>query len=223
MDEDLTKSICENYDRLADQYARQLFHELEKKPLDRQFLDDFAGATAGRGQVCDMGCGPGQVARYLRDVGAAVFGLDLSPQMIAQAGQLNPDLSFRQGNMMALDIENGVLAGITAFYAIVNIPLESLDVVFEEMARVLKPGGLLLLAFHVGDEVIRPKELWRLPISMDFFLFQPSVIRRLLENASFEIEKVVEREPYGADVEHQTRRAYVFARKPKTEKTIAGP
>jgi len=77
---------------------------------------------AGRGEVCDMGCGPGHVARYLRDVGATVFGLDIAPRMVEQARQLNPHISFREGNMMALDIPYRTLSGIAAFYAIVNIP-----------------------------------------------------------------------------------------------------
>jgi trans-aconitate methyltransferase len=50
-----------------------------------------------------MGCGPGQVARYLRDAGATIFGLDLSPRMLEQARQFNPDIAFREGNMLSLE------------------------------------------------------------------------------------------------------------------------
>jgi ubiquinone/menaquinone biosynthesis C-methylase UbiE len=160
-----------------------------------------------------MGCGPGHVARYLRDAGASVFGLDLSPGMLEQARKLNPDISFREGNMLALDILDGALAGIAAFYAIVNIPKLSLPVVFREIQRVLQPGGLLLLAFHTGNEVLHEDELWGQKISMDFLLLQPSEIRVDLEVAGFTIEEVVEREPY-PDVEYPSRRAYIFARKP---------
>src|ERR1700683_3165840 len=145
------QSIRESYDRLAGEYARRLFNELQRKPLDRELLDRFAAQVVGRGEVCDMGCGPGQVARYLRDAGATVFGLDLSPRMLEQARQLNPDISFREGNMMSLNLPDGTLAGIVAFYAIVNIPKESLPSVFRELWRVLQPGGVLLLAFHCGD------------------------------------------------------------------------
>ena len=148
MDEDRTRSIRESYDRLADEYARRLFNELQQKPLDRELLNRFAAAVAGRGDVCDIGCGPGHVARYLRDAGATVFGVDLSPQMLQQARKLNPDISFREGSMLALDLQEGSLAGIAAFYAIVNIPHKFLPIVFREMARVLQSEGLLLLAFH---------------------------------------------------------------------------
>ena len=214
MSDEVTRSIRESYDQLADEYARRIFNELYYKPLDRRLLDRFAVAVSAHGEVCDMGCGPGQVARYLRDAGATVFGLDLSPKMLEQARQLSPDIQFREGNMLALGLQNGTLAGIAAFYAIVNIPKESLPLIFREMARVLQPRGLLLLAFHVGEKVLHEEELWGRSISMDFFLFGPSEIRQCLEAAGFVIEEIIEREPYAPDVEYQSRRAYIFARKP---------
>jgi len=214
MEDNLTQSIRDSYDRLADEYALRISGELQHKPLDRELLNRFVAEMAGRGEVCDIGCGPGHVARYLRDLGTSVFGLDLSPNMLEEARRLNPDISFRVGNMMALSLEDRTLAGITAFYAIVNIPKESLPVVFREMERVLNPGGLLLLAFHVGDQALRENELWGRAIAMDFFLFEPPEIRRFLEAAGFGIEDMIERGPYAPDVEYQSRRAYVFARKP---------
>ena len=214
MSDNITPSVRKSYDRVADEYARRIFNELRDKPLDQKLLNRFATEVIGRGEICDMGCGPGHVARYLRDAGATVFGLDLSPQMLEQARQLNPDLSFLEGNMMALDLPDGRLAGIAAFYSIVNIPKESLTLVFREMARVLQPGGVLLLAFHAGDEALHEDELWGRPISMDFFLFQPSEIRRYVEAAGLVIEEIVERGPYAPEVEYQSRRAYIFARKP---------
>jgi SAM-dependent methyltransferase len=213
MNDPATKSVRESYDRLAEEYARRIFDELRHKPLDRELLDRFAAEVRGRGEICDMGCGPGHVARHLRDAGAAVFGLDLSPGMLEQARKLNPGILFREGNMLALDLDDETLAGIAAFYAIVNIPKESLPSVFREMARILQPGGLLLLGFHCGDEALHENELWGQPISMDFFLFRPPEIRRYLESAGLVIEEIIERDPY-PEVEYQSRRAYIFARKP---------
>jgi hypothetical protein len=82
------------------------------------------------------------------------------------------------------------------------------------MERVLQPGGLLLLAFHVGDEVIQVEELWGRSIALDFFLFQPLAIRQRIEAAGLRIEETIERGPYAPEVEHQSQRAYIFARKP---------
>lgn len=214
MDRQTTDSVRESYNKIADAYARRYADELQHKPLDRELLSRFAVSVKGQGEVCDLGCGPGHIARYLANEGLHIRGLDLSPRMIDQARKLNPDISFRVGSMMALDIGDESLAGIVAFYAIVNIPESSLPTVFAEMWRVLKPGGRLLLSFHIGDEVVRPDELFGQTISMLFFFFQPLTIRRLLEAGGFGIEDVVEREPYAPEVEHQSRRAYILARKP---------
>jgi ubiquinone/menaquinone biosynthesis C-methylase UbiE len=205
-------SIRESYDQLAEEYANHLFNELENKPFDRNLLDRFAAGVSG--QACDVGCGPGHVARHLRGAGVTVFGLDLSTQMLEQARQRNPDIRFREGNMLALDLEESTLAGITAFYATVNLPPESWPLVFGEMERVLQPNGLLLLAFHTGSEVIEVKELWGLPVSLNFFFVPASVAKRHLETAGFRIEEVIERGPYPPEVEYQSQRAYIFARKP---------
>ena len=214
MSDDITGAVRRSYDQIADEYARRIFNELCNKPLDRELLNRFARQVSGRGDVCDMGCGPGQVARYLRDKGVTVFGLDLSPEMLKQARKLSPDIEFREGNMMALDLEDEALAAITAFYAIVNLPKSSLPFIFREMERVLEPGGLLLLAFHTGNQVLHEEELWGRPICMDFFLFPPSEIRQCLEAAGLVVEETVERQPYAPEVEYQSRRAYIFARKP---------
>jgi SAM-dependent methyltransferase len=214
MDERSLDAIQKSYDSVADEYARHIFSELDNKPLDRELLSRFAFELKGKGEICDMGCGPGHVARYLRDRGADVFGLDLSAGMLEEARRLNPDITFREGNMLALDLADASLAGIAAFYAIVHLPREAVADVFREMARVLKPGGLLLLAFHIGDETLHRDAWWDRPVNLDFRFFSPQAIVRDLEAAGLVVEEVIEREPYAPEVEHQSRRAYVFARKP---------
>jgi SAM-dependent methyltransferase len=214
MDEPVLRAIEKSYDRVADEYARHIYTELQHKPLDRELLTRFAARVKSKGDVCDMGCGPGHVVRYLRDAGASVSGLDLSPRMIDEARRLNPDITFRQGNMLTLDLPDASLAGIAAFYAVVNLPKAFLPQVFREMARVLQPDGLLLLAFHAGQETLCPDALWDRPVSMNFYYFPPQAIARDLESASLIIEEIIEREPYAPEVEHQSRRAYIFARKP---------
>jgi hypothetical protein len=85
------------------------------------------------------------------------------------------------------------------------------------MHRVLRPGGLLLLTFHLGNETLHQREVWGQPVSLDFYLFQSSAVRRLLEAAGLAVEDVIERDPYAPDVEYQSRRAYLFARKPESK------
>lgn len=202
-----------SYDRLAEVYAQQLFDELAHKPLDRELLTRFAGMLQGKGRVCDLGCGPGQVARYLQGCGAAVFGIDLSSGMVETARRLNPDIEFVQGDMARLDLENDSLAGIAAFYSIIHIPRTEVAAVLAELKRVLKSDGVLLLAFHLGAEVRHIEELWEQPVSLDFAFFEREEMLGYLETAGFQVIEVIERDPY-PDVEVATQRLYIFARKP---------
>ena len=207
-------AIRTSYDRVADAYADALFHELKNKPFDCDLLKRFAAATAGRGPVCDLGCGPGQVARFLHQADVDVFGVDLSAGMIEQARRLNEGIEFHTGSMLALDLKDASLAGITAFYCIVNLPVDLRRQAFREMARVLQPGGLLLLTFHIEGPVPGVKELFGRPITMDFYMLDRAVIESELRDAGFEMVEALERDPYPPPTEHQSRRAYLFARKP---------
>src|SRR5678810_389523 len=107
MDTRKSKDYQASYDLVADEYVRRIFGELQDKPLDRQLLDRFAGAVRDVGPACDMGCGPGHVARYLHERGVQVCGIDLSPAMVDRARGLVPGVEFRQGDMMALDAPDG--------------------------------------------------------------------------------------------------------------------
>ena len=207
------EAIRSSYDRVADVYAEAIFGELQHKPFDCDLLSRFAATTTRRGRVCDMGCGPGQVARFLHDAGADAFGLDLSPGMIDQARRLNPGMDFREGNMLELDLPDASLAGITAFYAIVNLPSDLRPGVIREMARVLQPGGQLLIAFHIGGKRLPVAELFGRAITMDFYLLDSATIEAELQSAGFQIIEILERDPYPPPVEHQSRRAYLFAAK----------
>lgn len=202
-----------SYDRIAEEYVRRIYHELDGKPFDREMLDRFAERLRGRGVVCDMGCGPGHVASYLAGRGLEVVGVDLSPGMVAQATALNPGIPFRVGDMLALDEPDGAWAGIAAFYSIIHIPPEQVVAALTELRRVLMPGGLLLLAFHMGNETVHVEEMWARPVALDFTFYDPSAMVGYLERAGYGVEEVRERAPFPPDVEHQSRRAYLLARK----------
>ena len=202
-----------SYDRVADEYARRISRELEGKPLDRQLLDRFAARVRAIGPACDLGCGPGHVARYLHDRGAEVIGVDLSTEMVDHARKLNPGIEFRQGDMRSLDVEDRAWGGIVAFYSLIHIPRAEVAEVLGELKRVLRPGGTLLIALHIGDDVVHLDEWWGREVSVDFHFFRPEAMTGFLESAGFRVGEVVEREPYPG-VEHPSRRAYLFAESP---------
>lgn len=171
MDEKRLADMRESYDRVAAEYVRRIYDELAGKPFDRAALDHFAERLRGRGIICDMGCGPGHIARYLADKSLDMVGVDLSPGMLEQAAALNPDIEFYRGNMLALEEPDNIWAGIVAFYSIIHIPRAEILAALREMRRVLKPGGLLLLAFHIGDAEGHETEMWGHEVAIHYTFY----------------------------------------------------
>jgi SAM-dependent methyltransferase len=205
--------LQQGYDTVADEYARRIYGELAYKPLDRELLLRFATQVKSLGLVCELGCGPGHVARFLHDHNLPVFGVDLSYGMLAHARALNPRIEFQQADMRSLALAHASLGGIVAFYSIIHIPRAQVTPVLTELRRVLRPGGLLLLAFHIGSGVLHLDEWWGQPVQIDFVFFQPDEMEDCLKSAGFEIENIRARLPY-PDVEHPSHRCYILARNP---------
>lgn len=207
--------VRDSYDSAAEAYAEHLCDELSRKPLDRHLLNRFAEEARERGTVADLGCGPGHVAAYLEERGARVVGVDLSPGMIAAASKRWPSLDFRVGDMRRLDLPDASLAGAVAFYAIVHFGADELPVFFAELRRVVAPGGLALLSFHVsneaGDRVVHVEDLFGARVSLDFRFHEPDSVERALGGARLSVIERVVREPY-PDAEYPSRRCYLLAR-----------
>lgn len=206
-----------SYDAVAAEYAKRFVDELQHKPFDREQLEAFAARLKNQGWICDVGCGSGQIGRYIAECGAKVLGLDLSHGLLTQARSLHPMLAFQQGDMGCLPFKRKSLAGITAFYSIIHIPREKVTSILREWRRVLQPEGQVLLSFHVGDEVVHLEEWWGQRVSLDFTFFQPDEMRGYLESSGFGVENVQVRLPYEG-VEHPSQRCYMVARGTHGEK-----
>lgn len=202
-----------SYDQVAAEYAEKYKDEMDYKPFDRACLDRLMREVGGLGPICDMGCGPGQIARYLNRQGAGTLGVDLSPLMVAEAQRLNPEIHFHQGDMLSLPDSDNSWGGIAAFYCIIHIPREQVLDALWEMKRVLKPGGILLLTYHIGDEIKHLDKWWDKPVNLNFAFYLPEEMENWLTEAGYELEETLVREP-NPEVEVATKRAYVFAGKP---------
>jgi SAM-dependent methyltransferase len=214
---DFLRATRAAYDAAATQYAEWIRGELAAKPLDRAMLAGFAELVqaSGGGPVADVGCGTGRVTAHLHGLGLSVFGVDLSPRMVAVARQAHSDLRFEVGSMLALDLPDGVLGGLMAWYSIIHIPHERLPEVFTEFHRVLAAGAHLLLAFQVGDEPFHLTEAFGHPVSLEFHRRQPDQVAALVRQAGLVVRARLLREPdTEGEFPEKTPQAFVLARKP---------
>jgi ubiquinone/menaquinone biosynthesis C-methylase UbiE len=201
------------YDTVAVDYAVLLRDELEGQPLDRAVLAAFVELVQadGGGPVADLGCGPGRVTSHLHSLGLPVFGIDLSPAMVSEARQAHPGLRFDQGSMASLDLVDNELAGILAWYSIIHTPPKYQPQIFNEFARVLRPGGRLLVAFQIGDERVHLDHAYGHEFSLDVYRLSPDVVAEQLDAAGLAVTARLTREPIGRERQQQ---AFLVGHKP---------
>jgi demethylmenaquinone methyltransferase/2-methoxy-6-polyprenyl-1,4-benzoquinol methylase len=136
----LFRTIARRYDLINDLQSLGL-HRRWKRRL-------VALAQLGPGQrALDVCCGTGDVALALARTGAQVTGLDFSPEMLAvarrRAQTSNAPVEFVQGDALALPFADATFDAVTISYGLRN--LADFAAGLAEMARVLRPGGRLVV------------------------------------------------------------------------------
>ncbi|MFE9407279.1 class I SAM-dependent methyltransferase [Streptomyces sp. NPDC006704] len=191
------------YDDAAGTYARLFRGSLRDSPLDRAMLGVFVEAVraGGGGRVGDLGCGPGHVTAYLAELGMRkddVFGVDASTAMVGLAQQAYPDIQFAVGTMGALDLPDGALAGVLSRWSIIHTPPTELPVIVAGFARVLTPGGHLLLGFSASDGAAEPVQVFDHAVAPAYRWWPDRLAALLCEHGLLEVARMV-REPLPTD------------------------
>jgi len=207
--------VRDSYDIVAERYAEELADELEGKPLERALLRCFAELTAHvDGEVADVGCGPGHVTHHLAELGCEIVGIDISSRMVEVARKRFPNHSFDVGSMLELP-SDAKWAGVVALYSIIHMTPEHRQTAFQEMARAVRPDGVLLLGFHVSDDEHasgKSKYLdqwWGESVDITAHFLEPDDVAEEVAAAGFTVTTRVEREPQPG--EYPSRRCYLIA------------
>ncbi|MEB3371151.1 class I SAM-dependent methyltransferase [Saccharopolyspora mangrovi] len=198
-----------SYDLIATDYAEHFATEIDSKPLDRSMLTTFAELTSG--PVADVGCGTGNATAILHRLGVDVFGVDISAAMLDEARARLPEVTFVQSSMTTLDLPEESLGGIVSWYSIIHTSPEDLPGAFTEFARVLAPGGHLLLAFQTGGDTLHLAEAFDRRIDLEFLRSDPADIADLVTRAGLAPHATLVRQPEG----ERTPQAFVLAHKPR--------
>ncbi|MFC7428118.1 class I SAM-dependent DNA methyltransferase [Nocardia tengchongensis] len=180
-----------SYDTVAATYADLTRHLMDETPEERSALASFADMVRiqGGGLVADVGCGAGRITAHLRQLDVDAFGIDLSPRMIDVARRDHPGLRFEVGSMTNLALADASIAGLVAWYSLIHVPDDELGSVFDHFRRVLRPGGPLLLGFHVGDDSqLKTQGYGGHPMHLHVHRRQRNRMRVWLDDAGFTVE-----------------------------------
>lgn len=157
IDLDVLDRTRRDYDGLAEAYD-DLVRGNSADPLQTAMITAFAElvrAGPSDAGVLDAGCGPGHWTVHLDRLGVAAQGIDLSPAMVAIARRYRPDLHFEVGSVLELAMTDASVAGVLAHFCLIHTPPRLVPVALSEFARVLVPGGILLLAGQITDTADR--------------------------------------------------------------------
>lgn len=148
------------YDAIATTYADQFKDTLEDRPIERGLLAAFAELVlrGPAGLVADLGCGPGHIAAHLHGLGLSVLGVDHSAEMLEVGRARYPEVRFALGAMPRLGLADASCRAALSRASIIHLPPALLPAALTEFARVLAPGGWLLLSFPATDRPEPPYE-----------------------------------------------------------------
>lgn len=175
--------IRRGYDELAETYAARG----ENDARERAILDEFLDSLSDPGCVLDAGCGRGvPVLQRVSDETTAV-GLDFSREQLRLADETGQATPLVQGDMTSLPFRDDVFDAVTAFDSIIHVPLVDHQTVLDEFARVLRPGGRLLLS-EAPEEFERTNANWLdSGVEMTWHMAGAAATRNQLRDAGFEI------------------------------------
>lgn len=109
------------------------------EPIVHEILEPLPPGTA-----LDAACGTGRYAEYLAAQGHRVIGVDSSPDMLAHAETRVPAAEFRHGDLDKLALPDDHVDIVVCALALTHLP--DLKPTMTEFARVLRPGGHLVIA-----------------------------------------------------------------------------
>ncbi len=196
------------------QFVGTAISSMTELPSDQSLLVAFIELIKGQptSRVADVGCGPGRVAAFMADRGLDVIGVDVSQAMLAFASTTHPHIQFEEGQLDALPIESGVLAGAVCWYSIIHTPPNRLGEAFHELARVLIPGGHVLLAFQAEGEPVHREDAFGTHLPLTSYRHRVQEVAGCLEDTGFEIYTTDLRAP---ELEHETTaQGFVIATSP---------
>ncbi len=209
--EQINEETRKSFDLAAERYYELFKDEINQKEYDRVVLDKFASNFGSASIICDMGCGPGHITRYLFDKGLSIFGIDISEKCIAVARRENPKIRFQVMDMARLDMADESIDGILAFYSIIHTPKRSVNILFREFRRVLRKDGKILIVVKKGSTEGYVDELVGFKTRLYFVNFTEEELQTYFQTSGFELISIETRQPY--DFEIPVERIYAIGQK----------
>lgn len=146
-------TVRAGYDALGETYAAERsFEGVERDLLGRLVAGARENSSTDRLRLLDAGCGPGPALAALPGDVRGV-GLDVSATQLALAAERAPGAALTRGDLATLPFADDAFDGVVSLGALLHVPNADQPAVLDEFARVLRPGGRLLVSDGTGEWV----------------------------------------------------------------------
>lgn len=203
--ETLKKMVINSYDAISKDYNREFGNDMSDKKYIDQFLKEV-----GKGTILDVGCGVGNLTKYIQDNGFEVLGIDLSNKMLEIAKERFPDVSFQIMDMTEIKFPKNSFDALFVAYSLFHVPPNKVENTLKSFVKLLKNKGKIMFMLQEGqgeaiiDEPFNPSE----KMYINYFLKKDIIT--LLEKFNFRILHFDTREANGS-MEQSNSKLFIIA------------
>ena len=156
VNEDQLRETISTFDQAAERYLR---HFQDYPPYQSSYEAFLAALKPAQKRVLELACGPGQVTHHLlqKRPDLEIIGVDLAPNMIRLAKDLNPGVDYRVMDVREVGTLGTSFDAVFAGFCLPYLPLTDVEELLRDLGTMLHPGGLLYLSLTTGadDALIR--------------------------------------------------------------------
>jgi len=177
------QAVMSGYDDVAEAY------DADRTPAeDATLVESIAADLPSDARVLDAGCGGGRAVleRVANDY--ETVGLDISDEQLSLASERAPAAHLVRGDLTRLPLADDAVDALTALHSVIHVPREHHKKVFTEFARVLRPGGRLLVTTGVGDWEGESEDWLDSGAEMQWSFHGREASLDLLDQAGFDVE-----------------------------------
>lgn len=176
-------TVRRGYDRLSETYTDERDPDDDEETIICRFLDSLSASP----RVLDAGCGQHSPVLDRLSADADGIGVDISRAQLTGAAESRPHTPLLQADLAHLPLEENTVDAVTALHSLIHVPAGQHQQVVDEFARVLSPGGRLLVSEGPGEWSGSNPDWLGTDVEMEWTIAGAEATREQLRNAGFRL------------------------------------
>ena len=144
------KNVTDFYNKTATGWSDEFLRDKKQSTILEKFYNCYSQGGTAHPKILDLGCGAGYDSKILHNFGARVVGIDISDKLIDIAKKQVPECKFFVGDITDKLSALGKFDGVLCLATLIHVDIQNMKKTFDNIAEILKKGGLFLLSVCDG-------------------------------------------------------------------------